>query len=158
MRAILALEPSGPPVHEVIDTGAPNWFKDDDKVKISGLGNIPLKYDPPLAEGESLSFQQEAKPAAPDLVQCWSQTEPARKLVSLDKIPVLLLTTEASYHAPYDHCTVAYLRQAGVKVDAVRLVDRGIRGNGHMMMLEKNNADIANVMVQWLAKLPANKK
>jgi hypothetical protein len=145
-------------VHEVIDTGAPDWFKDDDKVKISGLGNIPLKYDPPLAAGETLSFQQAAAPAGPDLVRCWSQTEPARKLVSLDKIPVLLLTTEASYHAPYDDCTVAYLRQAGVKVDDVHLVDRGIRGNGHMMMLEKNNADIANVMVQWLAKLPANKK
>ena len=150
VRAILALEPSGPPVHEVIDTGAPNWFKDDDKVKISGLGNIPLKYDPPLAEGESLSFQQEAKPAAPDLVQCWSQTEPARKLVSLDKIPVLLLTTEASYHAPYDHCTVAYLRQAGVKVDAVRLVDRGIRGNGHMMMIENNSHAIAALLIDGL--------
>jgi pimeloyl-ACP methyl ester carboxylesterase len=158
VRAILAVEPSGPPVREVVNTGAPDWFKDGDTVKISGLGNIPLEYDPPLAAGESLSFQQAAAPAGPDLVRCWSQAEPARKLVSLDKIPVLLLTTEASYHAPYDDCTTAYLRQAGVKVDAVHLVDRGIRGNGHMMMLEKNNADIANVMVQWLGKLPENKK
>jgi pimeloyl-ACP methyl ester carboxylesterase len=158
VKAILALEPSGPPVREVVNIGAPNWFKDGDTVKISGLGNIPLEYDPPLAAGETLSFQQAAAPAAPDLVRCWSQTEPARKLVSLDKIPVLLLTTEASYHAPYDDCTTAYLRQAGVKVDAVHLAERGIRGNGHMMMLEKNNADIANVMVQWLATLPANKK
>jgi pimeloyl-ACP methyl ester carboxylesterase len=158
VRAILALEPSGPPVHEIIDLGAPDWFKDDDIVKISGLGNIPLQYDPPLAPGEALSFQQAAAPAGPNLARCWSQTEPARKLVSLDKIPVLLLTTEASYHAPYDDCTVAYLRQAGVKVDDIHLVDKGIHGNGHMMMLEKNNADIANVMVQWLNKLPENKK
>ncbi len=46
---------------------------------------------------------------------------------------------EASYHAPYDHCTVAYLRQAGVRTDFIRLADHGIRGNGHMMMMEKNS-------------------
>jgi len=30
------------------------------------------------------------------------------------------------------------------------LADRGIRGNGHMMMLEKNNLQIAAVMAEWL--------
>lgn len=139
-------------MHDISYIGAPDWFKEDVKVKVSGLGNIPLRYDPPLAPGETLSFQQAAMPAGPGLVRCWSQTEPARKLVSLDKIPLLLLTSEASYHAPYDDCTTAYLRQAGVKVDAVHLPDLGIRGNGHMMMLEKNNAAIAGVMVSWLGK------
>jgi hypothetical protein len=28
----------------------------------------------------------------------------------------------------------------------------GIHGNGHMMMLEKNNLEIAAVMSRWLAK------
>ena len=34
----------------------------------------------------------------------------------------------------------------------------GIHGNGHMMMLEKNNQDIASVMSRWLAKALAPSK
>jgi hypothetical protein len=33
----------------------------------------------------------------------------------------------------------------------VRLPDRGIRGNAHMMMLEKNNLEIAALLRQWEA-------
>jgi len=32
----------------------------------------------------------------------------------------------------------------------VRLESVGVRGNGHMMMLEKNNLDISAFMAQWL--------
>jgi hypothetical protein len=42
------------------------------------------------------------------------------------------------------------LRQAGVAVDFIKLDDVGVRGNGHMMMLEKNNMEIAGVMSRWL--------
>jgi len=30
------------------------------------------------------------------------------------------------------------------------LAKLGIRGNGHMMMLEKNNVDVAAAIVDWL--------
>ena len=53
---------------------------------------------------------------------------------------------EASYHAPYDHCTAAYLDAGRRQNTFVRLAEVGVRGNGHMMMLEKNNAAIAGVM------------
>ncbi len=89
-------------------------------------------------------------PARPDLVRCWRQGEPARRLTNLAKIPVLIVTSQASYHAPYDDCTAAYLSQAGVPVGHVHLADLGILGNGHMMMIEKNNQAIAGVMVDWL--------
>jgi hypothetical protein len=36
-----------------------------------------------------------------------------------------------------------------VKNEFVRLPDIGIRGNGHMMMLEKNNLEIAAFLVKW---------
>ena len=65
-------------------------------------------------------------------------------------MPTLILTSEASYHASYDHCTVAYLAQAGVKSTFIRLDEVGVKGNGHMMMLEKNNMAIAAVMAGWL--------
>jgi hypothetical protein len=39
-----------------------------------------------------------------------------------------------------------------VRNDFVRLPDLGIHGNGHMMMLEKNNLEIAGVLENWLDK------
>ena len=60
---------------------------------------------------------------------------------------------------PYDHCTVKYLEQAGVHPTWIKLGDVGIHGNGHMMMLEKNNMDIAAVMFKWLDKaLPQSRE
>jgi hypothetical protein len=62
----------------------------------------------------------------------------------------MIVTAEASYHAPYDHCTSQYLTQAGVTNDFVPLASRGIHGNGHMMMLEKNNLEIAGMIADWI--------
>jgi hypothetical protein len=43
---------------------------------------------------------------------------------------------------------VDYLRQAGVGTTHVKLAEHGIRGNGHVMMLELNNMEIAAVVDQ----------
>jgi pimeloyl-ACP methyl ester carboxylesterase len=158
VKMIVAVEPNGPPVRELQMVGAPDWFKDSATDKLSGLGEVPLNYDPPLGSGERLSFVRQDKADGPELAQCWLQKEPARKLKNLANIPVAVIMSEASYHAPYDHCTVAYLRQAGVPTDFIKLADHGIRGNGHMMMLEKNSDDIARVMEQWTARQIASEK
>ena len=93
------------------------------------------------------------KPDAPDLVRGWLQAEPARKLPKLARVPILIVVAEASYHAAYDHCTAAYLAQAGVpQRHSSGCADIGIRGNGHMMMLEKNSDEIAGVIETWLKK------
>jgi pimeloyl-ACP methyl ester carboxylesterase len=148
----VAVEPSGPPVHDIENTGAPDWFRDAERTKISGLNDVPLKYDPPLAPDGKLEFVRQDKADKPDLVRCWLQKEPARKLPNLAGIPVVIIVGEASYHAAYDHCTAAYLSQAGVPNTLIRLADVGVRGNGHMMMIEKNNAAVAGVIAQWLDK------
>jgi pimeloyl-ACP methyl ester carboxylesterase len=150
VKAILAVEPNGPPAHDVEFKGAPDWFEDNPHTKAAGLEDVPLTYDPPVTEASPLKFVREDKPEKPEFVRCWSQAEPARKLVHLQATPILIITSEASYHAPYDHCTVRYLAQAGVKSTFVRLPDVGVHGNGHMMMLEKNSDDIAKVMADWL--------
>jgi pimeloyl-ACP methyl ester carboxylesterase len=152
VKAILAVEPSGPPAHDIDFKGAPDWFSDATKTKISGLGDIPMTYDPPLKEGEQLSFVRQDKPDRPDLVRCWSQAGPARQLPNLKHIPILIISSEASYHASYDHCTAAYLTQAGVSNTFIHLADVGIHGNGHMMMQEKDSDAIAGVMESWLSK------
>jgi len=152
VKAILAIEPSGPPVHGVEFIGAPNWFKEGGIEHVYGITSVPLHYVPEVKDASELAFVREEKSDAPDLVTCWKQREPARQLPNLQKMPVLVLTSEASYHAPYDHCTVKYLRQAGVQPSVIRLADLGIRGNSHVMMLEKNNRDIAGVIAGWLDK------
>ena len=60
------------------------------------------------------------------------------------------MSAEASFGAPTAHCNAAFLKQAGVPVDFIRLADIGIRGNGHFLMLEKNNLEIAAVIADWL--------
>ena len=157
VKAIVAVEPNGPPVFETEFKGAPEWFADMGDKKSSGLGEAPLTYDPPLKPGEELAFVKQDKPDAPDLVRCWQQTEPARKLPKLANIPILIIVAEASYHASYDHCTANYLTQAGVRNTMIRLESRGIRGNGHMMMLEKNSDQIAALMLEWIEKTVPSK-
>jgi hypothetical protein len=37
-------------------------------------------------------------------------------------------------------------------VSFVKLADIGLRGNGHMMMMEKDSDAIAQVIIEWLDK------
>jgi pimeloyl-ACP methyl ester carboxylesterase len=150
VKAILAIEPNGPPFYQVDFIGAPDYFKQGPLALPYGLSAVPLSYQPAVKDASELAIFQEDKADGPDLVRCWLQKDPARQLPHLQKMPILVLTSEASYHAPYDHCTVNYLRQAGVKPSFIKLADLGIRGNSHVMMLERNNREIAAVIVKWL--------
>jgi pimeloyl-ACP methyl ester carboxylesterase len=150
VKAVLAIEPNGPPGRALEFIGAPDYFKEGPLALAYGITSVPLTYAPPVAQASELAFVQEAAPDGPGLATCWKQAAPARALPSLAKVPILVLTSEASYHAPYDHCTVKYLQQAGVTPTFIRLADLGIRGNSHVMMLEKNNREIAAVIARWL--------
>jgi pimeloyl-ACP methyl ester carboxylesterase len=142
VKAIVALEPAGPPYKDALfQTGADRGF---------GLTSLPLTYDPPVSAASPLAFEQQAAADAPDLAPCWSQKGKPRRLKNLAGIPVLVATAEASYHAVYDHCTARYLQQAGVDAEFVRLADKGMHGNGHLLMLEKNNLEIASFLNDWL--------
>jgi len=152
VRGILSVEPNGAPVHEVKFTGPPDYFADDKVTRPWGITRGPLTFAPAAASADDLKFVRQEKADGPGLVRCWLQAGIPRQLVNLQGIPILMVTAEASYHAPYDHCTSMFLRQAGVEHDFVRLADIGIRGNGHMMMLENNNLEIAAYFRQWLER------
>ncbi len=160
VKAIVAVEPNGPPFFDITNVPAPEWFRDSaTQTRPWGVTAVPLSYAPPANNTSDLAILRQEKPDAPDLTKCWLQKSPARQLPNLQKIPILIMTAEASYHAPYDHCTVKYLEQAGVHSTWIKLADIGIHGNGHMMMLEKNNLDIAAVISTWLSKsLPTASK
>ncbi|MBM3344802.1 MAG: alpha/beta fold hydrolase [Betaproteobacteria bacterium] len=150
VKGIVSVEPNGPPLYEATFKGAPDWFEDDFVARPWGITRHALQFDPPVKEAGELKFVKQEKPDAPGLMRCWLQAEPVRRLVNLQGIPILIVTGEASYHAPYDHSTSKFLKQAGVDHTYVRLADVGIRGNGHMVMLEKNNLEIARYFDQWL--------
>jgi pimeloyl-ACP methyl ester carboxylesterase len=152
VKGIVALEPTGPPVHDVNFHGAPNWFSDVEALKSYGIIDIPIEYAPAVTAQSPLQFVQQERPNAPDLVRCWRQREPARKLVAIGDRPILIVTAEASFYASYNHCTVEYLEQAGVRPTHIRLADIGLKGNGHMMMMERNSDQVAGVVADWLAK------
>jgi pimeloyl-ACP methyl ester carboxylesterase len=167
VKAIVAAEPAGPPVHDVVVRSIQrfdvawekatkqtddDYYRDNPGVKPYGLTNTPLQYIPAVTAQSKLEFVQQEKPEQRDLARCWRQKEPARKLALVDERPVMVLEAEASFYAGYNHCNVEYLRQAGVPVEFIKLADRGIKGNGHMMMMEKNSDSIAQVIVDWLDK------
>ncbi|OON85752.1 hypothetical protein BXO88_10860 [Oribacterium sp. C9] len=140
VKGIIALEPSGPP------------FSRDPEAKIAenfGIADLPLHLDPPVG---SLSELQIEKNITDDsaLWDGLAFQDPAPKLPRLKGIPIWLIVSEASYHSQFDHLTSHVLDQCGVEHSFIRLEDVGIRGNGHMMMYEKNNLEIADYLIGLL--------
>ena len=153
VKAHVAVEPNGPPFFDVKFRGGKDFWEKtgEGRARAYGLSRVPLTFEPPVNAPEDLTVVQQAKAAGEGRVRCWLQGEPARSLPNLAKVPAVVVTAEASFHAAYDECTVAFLTQAGAKPDVIRLAERGIRGNGHMMMLETNSDAAADALVGWLA-------
>lgn len=142
VKGIVALEPSGPPFTVDPSSG---------KARNYGITDLPMHFEPQVDAPDTFELVRLPAPSA-ELRDGWMMKEPARKLPRLQGIPILLLVSESSYHAGYDHLTSRFLEQAGVDHDFVRLENVGIHGNGHMMMLEKNNLEIAEWIANWLAE------
>lgn len=147
VTSFVAVEPTGPAAYEVVPDEA--GFGQGSLTRPWGVTQAPLTYEPPARSPGDLQFVR-CEPRALELSPYWLQAEPARQLVNLARIRTALISAEASYHAPYDPGTSAYLTQAGVHHDFIRLADHGIDGNGHMVMLERNNLAVAALIVDWL--------
>ncbi|KAH8819438.1 Alpha/Beta hydrolase protein [Xylogone sp. PMI_703] len=144
VKAILSLEPTGPPFIDEIFSVAPT--------RPYGLTDIPLTYDPPPTDSAVPLPTMSIPNNSSGLSTCLIQAEPARQLVNFKNIPVLLETSEASYHAVYDDCTYQFLLQAGVPVQRLKLADEGIHGNGHLHFMEKNSDTIVALLDSWIKK------
>lgn len=147
VKALVQLEPGGPPVFRDGPAAFPlgptfAW----------GLTRLPITYDPPVTDRSQLSFERVPLSGDPYVTSVWLQTEPARKLVNVAKVPVLLLTAPSGYNTEWDPGTHAYLEQAGVKHTWLKLEDIGIHGNGHFMFIEKNSDKIAGVVLKWIER------
>ncbi|KAF5348383.1 hypothetical protein D9758_010930 [Tetrapyrgos nigripes] len=144
IRTVIAIEPIGPPFINAV-------FPPLTPARSFGVTEIPMTYSPPISSPSDLRREVVFNNTNTGTT-CFRQASPARKLVNLQGIPMVVVTSESSYHAEYDGCTVEYLKQAGVDVEHLRLAeDRGIKGNGHMMFMEMNELEIAkNVVRRWI--------
>jgi len=72
--------------------------------------------------------------------------------LSLNRASVLIVTgsRDTSHPREMDERVARWLAEHGATVHFEWLADRGIEGNGHMMMLEDNSAEIAQLIGTWV--------
>ena len=136
VKGIIAIEGGGQPFG-----GANVW----------GMSTVPVAYDPPVSEPAEIKTRRVEAPE-PGVGPYLLQEEPARKLKNLQNIPIVIVTAEASFASPGNPGAIAYFKQAGCKAEEMRLVSLGIHGNGHMMMVEKNNREVLKPILAWIEK------
>jgi pimeloyl-ACP methyl ester carboxylesterase len=66
------------------------------------------------------------------------------------RVLVMTGTEDVDHPRKLDESIVEWLNQNGAKADFIYLGDRGIVGNGHMMMLERNSDVLAEQVVSWI--------
>lgn len=155
VKALVSIESEGPPFENYAGPPYdPNYIRPAaNRNRPYGLTLLPIAYDPPIGLEASLLARENITAPNANQSSCILQAKPARRLVNIAQVPVLFVTAEASYHAVYDHCTVAYLRQAGVEVEYLELGKAGIHGNSHFMFMEENNLRVAEEIQPWLERV-----
>jgi hypothetical protein len=66
------------------------------------------------------------------------------------RILVVTGTADADHPRKLDENIVEFFNKNGAKADYIYLGDRGIVGNGHMMMMEKNSDALAALVLSWI--------
>lgn len=139
---IIAIEPNGPPFSSNVNIiEASNY----------GITDEPLTFEPPIKSPKELKLKV-VHSEEYGHIDGLLQDEPARKLPNLMGKPIMVMVSEASYHAEYDYLTSMFLTQAGVSNDFYDLPKMGIHGNAHMVMMEDNSLQIAALIAEWLER------
>jgi pimeloyl-ACP methyl ester carboxylesterase len=122
VKALVEIEAVGPPFAENPQLGLTLDY---------GLTAAPLTYDPPVDDPAELG----GKP---------------RRLPNLARVPIAYVSAPASPFVHFHDAMVDYLKQAGCDVTSLELAEQGVEGNGHAMMLEKNNAEALEPIARWI--------
>jgi pimeloyl-ACP methyl ester carboxylesterase len=122
VKALIAIETIGPPFAELPPLGVTlRW----------GLTAAPMTFDPPVSDPAELGGEPRALP-------------------NLAGVPIAVVSAQASPFVHLDEQIVEFLRGAGCAVERLRLAEHGVYGNGHAMMLERNNREALGVLLGWL--------
>lgn len=143
----------------------PRWTSTD-KATIAAYTELVDKVCPclVLVHSQAGQFGQKVAQARPAKVKALILVEPAGfgdpdKAANLVNTPILeiygdfidkdsrwpkIRQTQYDLNAKYS--------AAGVSVEVINLPEIGIKGNSHMMMMDRNNMQIADLIQNWLAK------
>jgi pimeloyl-ACP methyl ester carboxylesterase len=117
-----------------------------------------------LVHSQSGQFGFKVAQARPDKVKALIAVEPAglgdpEQTAKLKDVPILVLfgdfIEQDSRWPKIRTNTLAFLdkvKQGGGHADVVDLPAIGIKGNSHMMMMDRNNLEVAGVIQDWLTK------
>jgi len=154
-----------------VKQNVPRWTTNDDATLAAYIAEIdrvcPCII---LFHSQAGTFGFKAAQARPDKVKALIAVEPAgvgdpAKLGALKAIPSLLVYgdfIEQDSRWPKIRATgLAFadgIRAAGGSADVVDLPEVGITGNSHMMMMDKNNTEVAALIQTWLEGKGLTKK
>jgi pimeloyl-ACP methyl ester carboxylesterase len=143
--------------------GVPRWLTTDDQI-VAAYIELVDKVCPcvVMVHSQSGSFGFKVAEARPDKVKALIAVEPTlggdkTKVGLLEHTPVFIMYGDNAKDHPrwskirqggVDYAGV--LKAAGGSVDIVDLPDLGIKGNSHMLMMDKNNAQSAELIQKWL--------
>ncbi len=145
--------------------GVPRWTTTDDAI-IRAYLELVDKVCPcvVLIHSQSGSFGQKVAQARPDKVKALVLVEPAApgdaKLAgNLKNTPILAVYGDYIDEDPRwptiranELKFLEQVRVAGGKYDVVNLPQIGIKGNSHMIMMDRNSDQVADVIQAWLVK------
>jgi pimeloyl-ACP methyl ester carboxylesterase len=144
--------------------GVPRWTTTDDQI-VAAYVELVDRICPcvVLVHSQSGSFGFKVAEARPDKVKALVAVEPSltgdrNKVNAIKQTPVLMIYGDNARGHPrwgtirqrgvdYTHV----LKAAGGSVDVIDLPDIGIKGNSHMVMMDRNSDQVADVIQKWLA-------
>ena len=146
-----------------VKQSVPRWITNDDATIAAYIAEID-RIGPCiiLFHSQAGTFGFKAAQARPDKVRALIAVEPAgvgdpAKVDVLKNIPTLFVYgdyIDRDSRWPKIRATgVAFadaMKAAGGSVDVVDLPKIGIHGNSHMMMMDKNNTEVADLVERWL--------
>ena len=143
--------------------GVPRWLTTDDQI-IAAYIELVDKVCPcvVLVHSQSGAFGYKVLEARPEKVKALVAVEPTiggdrEKVQSIKTTPILVLYGDNAR----DHPRWSKIRQGGVdyaavlksvggSIDVVDLPDVGIKGNSHMVMMDKNSNVVADLIQKWV--------
>jgi pimeloyl-ACP methyl ester carboxylesterase len=154
-----------------VKQNVPRWTTTDDATIAAYIAEID-RIGPCiiLFHSQAGTFGFKVAQARPDKVKALIAVEPAgvgdpAKVDALKNIPTLFIYgdfIERDSRWPKIRATgVAFadsIKAAGGSADVVDLPKIGVKGNSHMMMIDKNNAEIAALIQNWLVGKGLTKK
>ncbi len=140
---------------------------------IKALSELAVQLNGAVLMGHSQSgpFPLDAALLAPSAAKGLVLVEPGRcpdtytdqQIAALATLPVLAvfgdhrdtptgISTRPSWQLSFDSCQalIGRLKAAGGDAQMLNPPERGIRGNSHMIMQDRNNLQIADLILQWI--------